>query len=235
MAAAVSELILMFSACDHFAGTDWRDQLASHGTAVDAIAGGKIGQLIATLPKLTKIHLEGINGSILKRQLSLQKLRATMIAAGKGPFVLKLRQVLLTSDEIRALIRAFDYSVGELCFSQVASNDGDWHSIFQTIRSVKKLRSLIRDKPGGAELQGPLCFGGAGEPFATLEEGKRLNKGIRGEDGKIESYWIEEKSACMAGGKAVDAGLEVVLAYLAAHERPSARRSGRHRRGVRRG
>ncbi|KAK5114967.1 hypothetical protein LTR85_010005 [Meristemomyces frigidus] len=138
-----------------------------------------------------------------------------MLATEDGPYNLRLRHVLLTSNEVLALVKAFDDSVGELSVSLVASSDGNWHSIFKSMRSLEDLQSLQFDELGGAEVH---------EEYSVLNEGKKFNKRVRGKDGKIESYWVKEKSACMVGGKAVEAGLEVVLVYLAAHERPAARR-----------
>ncbi|KAK4549953.1 hypothetical protein LTR36_005254 [Oleoguttula mirabilis] len=116
---------------------------------------------------------------------------------------LGLAGLRLTSEELCEALEGSGTSVQRVSLRCMVSSDGQWRNILQTVKAMQlvflELESTKTKRPD--------------DGIGWLGGTQRVNKALRGPKG-IEQFWITEGMARMYGGKAVEAGLEVILGRI---------------------
>ncbi|KAK5114973.1 hypothetical protein LTR85_010011 [Meristemomyces frigidus] len=185
------------------------DQLASRHarpnrdhSVLDNVA---VEHVIASLPNLPSLKLEGLTSRGLAAQFSPQKLEV-LFTSSSNITTVHFVQARLTGTEIAAVLKGLRKSIKRLDIVQVTSTDSEWDDIFLTVRSLGLEYLRVH------ELRGTNS-GRRGRDLEYVEYGERAQKGFRGAKG-WEHYVIQSKLACMMGRLAVDAGIGAMLQRL---------------------
>ncbi|KAK5715722.1 hypothetical protein LTR17_016710 [Elasticomyces elasticus] len=93
------------------------------------------GQLLAELPNLQDLQLQGLSVESLQSQLDLGAIEALREAKGlkSKTRTLKVQCSLLTKDSLEELIRYLGPGLTHLTMRFIASADGGWHDVFRRI------------------------------------------------------------------------------------------------------
>ena len=138
----------------------------------------------------------------------MERLLGILRHAGTNIKVLHLSGDSFDSGELSTLLQTVGPTLEQLKIMETRCNDGKWYEVLKIVKELR-LKSLeLRT------LRSP--YGGTSGVVSVQDEGKRICKGFKGEKG-FEHYQITYLSAFMLGTQAVEAGLEVVLDYLATH------------------
>ncbi|KAK5114963.1 hypothetical protein LTR85_010001 [Meristemomyces frigidus] len=116
---------------------------------------------------------------------------------------LELQHISLDSAQFCTVIDAAGPALQRLELSYIVSLDGQWTKVFQTLQGTRLQRLVLLS----------LATSAAGEHLVWLGERQRVNKAIRGQEG-IGHFWVQRKSAAMAGGNAVQAGVHFILGLI---------------------
>ena len=126
---------------------------------------GEMVRLMAKLPNLAQLRLQGFISASLRLYLPLPDLA---MAVSKVR-TLRLSSASLTKKELLSFLTAFTGRAKDSQMEEVNVTTDDWHTIFQAVRSLGLMRLEY----------GKLVSGRFRRVF-TQDEGTRVNKGRRG-------------------------------------------------------